>query len=65
MFEIMQQIPDSVGSDEEKEIARKDCLRGLYGAFMNLGIVPKADAEEIDKIIGIVNGLPGVNAIVS
>lgn len=65
MFEIMQQIPGSVGSDEEKEIARKDCLRGLYGAFMNLGIVPEADAEEIGKIVGIVNSLAGVTALVS
>jgi hypothetical protein len=64
LFNLLQQIPDSIGSDSDKEIARAECLRGLYGAFANLGIVPEADAEEIGKIVDIIAALPGVSAIV-
>ncbi|KGE20796.1 hypothetical protein [Paenibacillus wynnii] len=63
MYELLEQLPNSNGTDQEKLDTREEILKALYELFMNLGLVPETSHTEISTIAAIINKLPGVDKI--
>ncbi|OMD92412.1 hypothetical protein BSK49_03805 [Paenibacillus odorifer] len=45
---LIAQLKDSEGTDNEKTIALRESMRGILGALQSIGVIPEAQAVEED-----------------